>query len=182
MCASCGRQFNVHRHGFFAHDEEPKSCVMPNFIDEMEAAYITSRRQGNMQRDRQRERSTHEDRRNRYHDFHAPDAALYGRGTDPMPHTNQDELPPWKGTQPNHRGKGPKNYKRSDERIKELICQKLCDDPEIDASNIEVEVKDAHVTLTGAVDGKFEKYLAEDLVENVSGVSMIENFIRVNRG
>ena len=154
---------------------------MPNFTDEMEAAYMTSKRQGNMQRDRERERSTHENRRNRYHDFDVAGTVPYGRGTDPMPQTNDYELPPWKGARPNHRGKGPRNYKRSDERIKEMICQKLYDDPEIDASNIEVEVKDAHVTLTGNVNGKFEKYLAEDLVEIVSGVAMVENLIRTNR-
>ena len=155
---------------------------MPNYTDEMEAAYMTSKRQGTMQRDRDRERSTHEDRRNRYHNDNLPGAEFYGRGTDPMPHTNDHELPPWKGARPVHRGKGPKNYKRSDERIKDLVCQELYDDPEIDASNVEVEVKDSHVTLTGAVNGKFQKYLAEDLAENVSGVSMVENLLRVTRG
>lgn len=154
---------------------------MPNFIDEMEAAYIASRRQGNMQRDPGREQSTQVDRRNRYDNFNRPGAELYGPGTEPMPETNDYELPPWKGARPNHRGKGPRNYKRSDDRIKEKICEKLADDAQIDASNIEVEVKDARVTLTGTVNGKFEKYLAEDLVENVSGVSAIDNLIRTSR-
>jgi hypothetical protein len=40
---------------------------MRNYNDQIEAAYMFSKRQGNI-RDRERERSTHEDRRNRYID------------------------------------------------------------------------------------------------------------------
>src|SRR5690606_19937537 len=36
----------------------------------------------------------------------------------------------------NHRGKGPRNYTRSDDRIKEDINDRLSDDPFIDASDI----------------------------------------------
>lgn len=78
-----------------------------------------------------------------------------------------------------HKGKGPKNYNRSDERIKEDINDRLSDDPFIDASDIEVTVTNGEVTLTGTVEERSNKRRAEDLAENVSGVKNVENRIRV---
>lgn len=79
-----------------------------------------------------------------------------------------------------HRGRGPKNYTRSDDRIKEDINDDLTDDYYLDASDIEVEVKNGEVTLTGTVDTRFAKRRAEDIAEDVSGVTHCENRIRVN--
>lgn len=81
----------------------------------------------------------------------------------------------------NYRGKGPKNYSRSDERIKEDVNDRLSDDPFIDASEIEVTVNNAEVTLTGTVDHRSTKRRAEDLAESVSGVKNVENRIRVGQ-
>jgi osmotically-inducible protein OsmY len=78
-----------------------------------------------------------------------------------------------------HRGKGPKNYSRSDDRIKEDINDKLSDDPFIDASDIDVTVSSGEVTLTGTVDHRSTKRRAEDLAEAVSGVKHVENRVRV---
>ena len=78
-----------------------------------------------------------------------------------------------------HRGKGPKNYNRSKERIKEDASDRLSDDSLIDASNIEIEVEDNDLTLNGTVDTRYEKRRAEDLVENVSGVNNVQNNLRV---
>jgi osmotically-inducible protein OsmY len=78
-----------------------------------------------------------------------------------------------------HKGKGPKNYSRSDDRIKEDINDKLSDDPFIDASDIDVTVSNGEVTLTGTVDERSSKRRAEDIAENVSGVKNVENRIRV---
>lgn len=77
-----------------------------------------------------------------------------------------------------HRGKGPKNYKRSDARIEEEINDMLTDDPYVDASEIEVTVKNGEVTLTGTVDNRVTKRRAEDIVEQVSGVTHVENRLR----
>ena len=40
-----------------------------------------------------------------------------------------------------HRGRGPKGYSRSDDRIREDVSDRLSDDHMIDASDIEIEVK-----------------------------------------
>lgn len=79
----------------------------------------------------------------------------------------------------NYRGKGPRNYSRSDERIKEDINDRLSDDPFVDATDIEVEVAKGDVTLIGTVDHRSTKRRAEDLVESVSGVKNVENRLRV---
>lgn len=80
----------------------------------------------------------------------------------------------------NHRGKGPKNYKRSPERIKEDVNDKLSDHWMIDASDIEVDVKGSEVTLNGIVDSRSAKRRAEDAAESVSGVTHVQNNLRVN--
>lgn len=79
-----------------------------------------------------------------------------------------------------HAGKGPKNYKRSDDRIREEINDRLTDEWDIDASDIEVTVVNGEVTLTGYVNDKYQKRKAEDLAESVRGVTQVENRIRMN--
>lgn len=81
----------------------------------------------------------------------------------------------------NYRGKGPRNYSRSDERIKEDINDRLSDDPFVDASDIDVAVSNGEVTLTGNVDHRSTKRRAEDLAEAVSGVKNVENRLRVTQ-
>lgn len=78
-----------------------------------------------------------------------------------------------------HAGKGPRGYKRSDDLLKEDVCQRLAQNPQLDASNVEVEVKDGLVTLTGSVDDRQAKRMAEDLVEAIFGVKDVHNQIRV---
>lgn len=80
-----------------------------------------------------------------------------------------------------HRGRGPKNYRRSDERIREDINDRLTDDPYIDASDIEVSVNDRDVVLTGTVESRRVKHRAGDIAESVTGVSNVENRLRVRR-
>ncbi|WP_129780003.1 BON domain-containing protein [Peristeroidobacter soli] len=76
-------------------------------------------------------------------------------------------------------GMGPRGYRRSDERIKEDVCQCLTDDHHIDASDIEVTVQDREVTLTGTVSSRMQKRHAEDLIEHLSGVRDVINSLRV---
>lgn len=79
-----------------------------------------------------------------------------------------------------HRGKGPKNFKRSDDRIRELINDSLTDDWQIDASDIEVTVSNGEVILSGYVNDRAQKRKAEDLAESISGVTNVENRIKLN--
>ncbi len=78
-----------------------------------------------------------------------------------------------------HQGRGPKGYQRSDERIREDINERLTDDAMIDASEIEVQVQNREVTLTGTVRNRNEKRRTEDLAESVSGVSNVQNNLRI---
>jgi len=83
------------------------------------------------------------------------------------------------GGQLSHRGKGPSGYQRSDERIRELVCEALADDHNVDASNIDITVKSGEVILSGTVEDRQQKRMAEDCVEQVSGVKDVQNQIRV---
>lgn len=80
-----------------------------------------------------------------------------------------------------HVGRGPRNYLRSDERIKDDVCRRLTEDPHVDASNIDVSVSDREVTLTGTVSSREERRKAEDCAEQIAGVSHVQNNIRVSR-
>lgn len=80
-----------------------------------------------------------------------------------------------------HRGRGPKGYARSDERIREDVNDRLSDDSFLDASEIEVQVNDGDVILTGTVDTRIDKRRAEDLAEDVSGVKNVQNQLRVKQ-
>ncbi|MDO1559225.1 BON domain-containing protein [Brevundimonas sp. 2R-24] len=78
-----------------------------------------------------------------------------------------------------HRGRGPKNYTRSDDRIRDDVSDRLSDDWTLDASDIELEVKGGEVTLSGHVDSRWDKRRAEDLVEGCSGVRHVQNNLRI---
>jgi osmotically-inducible protein OsmY len=81
-----------------------------------------------------------------------------------------------------HAGRGPKNYQRSDERIREDVSDSLTDDPDVDATEITVEARDGEVTLSGTVQTREEKRCAEACAEEVSGVRDVINQLRVSRG
>jgi len=78
-------------------------------------------------------------------------------------------------------GRGPKGYRRSDDRITEDVNEALAQHPEIDATDIEVKVNNSEVTLTGTVNERQFKRMAEDIVERCAGVSDVRNEIRVQR-
>jgi len=78
-------------------------------------------------------------------------------------------------------GRGPKGYRRSDERIEEDVCERLTVHPAIDASEIEVSVSGGDVTLKGTVNNRAEKHLAESMTETVSGVKEVYNQLRITQ-
>lgn len=104
----------------------------------------------------------------------------------------QDEVASWVGDrealerriqdgQASHYGKGPKGYRRSDDRIRDDVSDRLADDHWIDASEIEVAVENGEVTLSGTVTDRDSKRRAERLVEGAGGVTDVQNNIKVRQ-
>jgi osmotically-inducible protein OsmY len=79
-----------------------------------------------------------------------------------------------------YRGRGPRGYVRSDERIREDVCDRLEQDRRIDASEIEVTVAGGEVRLDGYVDSRMARRRAEDCAEMISGVRHVQNNLRVH--
>jgi len=75
----------------------------------------------------------------------------------------------------------PKSFKRNDERLKDDIHEELIRHGRIDASDIEVQVKDGEVTLTGHVVSRHDKRIAEELAEKVLGVHDVQNQLKVKQ-
>lgn len=97
-----------------------------------------------------------------------------------------DEIASWFGDEDaarrremDHSGRGPSDYTRSDERIREDVNDRLTDDPRVDASGISVTVSSCEVTLNGTVHDRTSKRRAEDVAERVSGVKHVQNNLRV---
>jgi osmotically-inducible protein OsmY len=99
-----------------------------------------------------------------------------------------DEVASWFGDEDaarrreqDHRGRGPANYTRSDERILEDACDRLTQDWGVDASNIQVTVQAGEVTLDGTVTDRRQKRRAEDVVDDLSGVKHVQNNLRIQQ-
>lgn len=97
-----------------------------------------------------------------------------------------DEVMSWFGDEDaarrrrsDHRGRGPSNYTRSDDRIREDVNDNLTDDWAVDARNVTVAVNNGEVTLDGTVATRLQKRRAEDCAEEVSGVKNVQNNLRV---
>lgn len=79
-----------------------------------------------------------------------------------------------------HYGRGPKNDTRSKERLHDRVCEQLHDDDELDAREIEVSTdENGEVTLTGAVNDRWEKRQAEDCAYRVRGARHVQNNLKV---
>ena len=78
-----------------------------------------------------------------------------------------------------YRGVGPKGYTRPDERTKELVCEALMDDPDLDASEIDIAVKNGEITLSGTVEDREDRRHAEDLAERCASGKHVQNNLRV---
>jgi hypothetical protein len=96
-----------------------------------------------------------------------PNSAAYAR------HYYGDEAEP--GEHAPHHGKGPRGYVRPDSRVYEDVCDRLTGHGQIDASALEVSVADGIVKLSGTVDSRADKRLAESLADSVSGVRDVDN-------
>ncbi len=81
-----------------------------------------------------------------------------------------------------YRGRGPKGYRRTDEAIREQVCDRMADSPVLDPTDVEVRVANGEVTLQGTVPSRHERRLAEDISDSVSGVVTVHNELRVVAG
>jgi CBS domain-containing protein len=109
------------------------------------------------------------------------DHGNYGMGPGNTRFTNDATASRGEVRREDHRGRGPRNYQRSDDRIREDVSERLSDDARVDASEIEVAVQNREVTLTGTVRDRNEKRWAEDIAESVSGVTHVQNNLRVGQ-
>lgn len=80
-----------------------------------------------------------------------------------------------------HPRTGPKGYRRSDERIREAVCERLAYAEGIDVSDVSIDVEGGVVKLSGTVAHRRQKYDIEDMVEREFGVTDVQNDIRVRR-
>jgi hypothetical protein len=94
------------------------------------------------------------------------------------PRTEKHDL--WKSLQ-TFFGRGPKGYRRPDERIREDACEALARHPGIDASEMEVDVRNGIVWLSGKVPDRWMKRAAEWVIDRITGVVDIRNELRVQR-
>lgn len=89
-----------------------------------------------------------------------------------------EEGPDYRG--PDYRGLGPRGYSRTDEIIRANICEHFCEDPDLDASDIEVSIRDGAVCLAGSVRNAWSRRHAEEVAASISGVGTIQNDLRVD--
>jgi hypothetical protein len=82
------------------------------------------------------------------------------------------------GTQP---GRQQRAKRRPDESLARDIAEVLTNDPELDATEIEVRVEGGAVTLLGTVNSSDAKLLAEELTESFPGVREVHNRLTIER-
>ncbi|MFL5494526.1 MAG: BON domain-containing protein [Gemmatimonadales bacterium] len=73
----------------------------------------------------------------------------------------------------------PRARRRPNDTLAREIHEILTQDPELDATEIQVEVERGAVTLTGVVASREAKLLAEELVESITGVREVHNALMV---
>lgn len=112
-------------------------------------------------------------------DYNSPRRETFSRDSRFAGYGSQNDSSRTRITTGIHRGKGPKGYTRSDDRIKEDVSDALMEDSELDASDIEVSVKKGEVTLQGQVSNRQEKRRAEDCAEACAGVTDVQNNIKI---
>lgn len=89
----------------------------------------------------------------------------------------------WFGPTGEHeRRTGPRGYQRSDERIRDHLCEQLSYARGVDVSDVSVDVSEGVVSLTGTVRDRGQKYYIEDLADGTYGVKEVHNDIRVRHG
>jgi hypothetical protein len=105
--------------------------------------------------------------------------ASYGSGAEYYDITGMNPNPLLERAHRPHRGTGRKAYTRSDELIRDQVCERFTQHPLIDATLLDVQVQDGEVYLKGLVLDRRMKHMVEDVVDEVQGVKEIHNELRV---
>jgi hypothetical protein len=129
----------------------------------------------------ERERTDHGLSRERRFAHHGGDPRWGTGGMRADPRASRPDILPLAEARGPYVGRGPRGYRRSDERIFEDVCERLTEHGEVDASDIEVNVTGGEVMLRGTVSTRAQKHLAEDIVDAASGVLEVHNRLRVQR-
>jgi hypothetical protein len=108
-----------------------------------------------------------------------PFYGLGHHGPQPPMHTRQH--PRFLERMRERLGRGPKGYKRNDERIREDVCECLVDHPWVNVDDVEVRCVDGEITLTGTVPARVDKREIEDVAHDMRGVRDVHNQLRVVR-
>jgi hypothetical protein len=66
-----------------------------------------------------------------------------------------------------------------DECMRWEVNMRLAQQGSLDPSGIDVEVSNGEVTLCGTTESRRDKYLAEEIADDVSGVTDVHNYLRV---
>lgn len=85
------------------------------------------------------------------------------------------------------RGRGPRVQAAAgdsggeDVRIRVEAARRLTEDWYVDATDIEIGVSDGEVILSGLIDSRAAKCLAEDCVDSIPGVRDVRNTLRIRQ-
>jgi hypothetical protein len=87
--------------------------------------------------------------------------------------------PPTREPPPLNTRRMARMYQRTDERIRDDVCERLAHSNAVDATNVSVEVRDSVVTLEGSVPERPMRYALEDIAARCMGVVDVDNRVRV---
>jgi hypothetical protein len=120
-------------------------------------------------------------------DFRGHDPSQARQGYDPRDYAGRNDEPQvWTDIKRGARRlfRGLKGYTRSDDRIREDVCDRINDAGEridADVSDVEVRVQNGEVTLSGVIRDRRQKHLVENAADSVGGVKDVHNQLRVRR-
>lgn len=110
-------------------------------------------------------------------------SSSYGR-REPLYNRSWDEFREESGAGDRARqmkNRGPKGYTRSDDRIREDLSDRLMSSYQVDSSDVEIQVQNGEVTLSGTVRSRAEKFGIEEIADEIVGVKEVNNQLRIKR-
>lgn len=78
-----------------------------------------------------------------------------------------------------YRGVGPRTRHDEDEELREQLCERIADDPDLDASEILVRVIDNEAILDGTVRSKRDAQRAYDIAHDIPGIVHVRDRLDV---